>query len=548
MQVKRNRIIMKFLSILAATAVITTQLVPAAQAAVVPASTKLAEVQELTVDNNAEPASLDPHKVEGVPGGNIIRDLFEGLVNQDADGNIVPGQAESWLVSDDNKVFTFKIRDSARWSDGNPVTAHDFVYSFQRVVDPATASRYSWYIETTTMANAAAIIRGEKPPSTLGVKALDDQRLEVTLEQPVPYFIKMLANATTFPAHRASIEKHGDEWTRPGNMVSNGAYVLDQWVVNGKIVLKRNPKYWNDKETVINQVTYLPITTDSAKLHRYKTGELDMTGTVPLEHYKRLVQKIPDEVVTSPELGTYYYSFNTTKPPMNDVRVRKALSYAINRSAITDYILGQGQKPAYTFTPESVSGFTPPETDYSKLSQKERNQKAAKLIREAGYGPDKPLEVTIVYNTSEGHKKLAIAIAQMWKPLGVKVRLENQEWKTFLDLKRNNRFEIARGGWMGDYNEASSMLDLHTTRHGQNDSRFSNKQYDVLMAKSRTAATDKERNSLYSEAEQILAEEMPVAPIYQYVSSRLIKPYVGGYPVNNVQATVYTKDMYIKAH
>ncbi|AMO54318.1 peptide ABC transporter substrate-binding protein [Endozoicomonas montiporae] len=539
---------MKFLSILAATAVITTQLVPAAQAAVVPASTKLAEVQELTVDNNAEPASLDPHKVEGVPGGNIIRDLFEGLVNQDADGNIVPGQAESWLVSDDNKVFTFKIRDSARWSDGNPVTAHDFVYSFQRVVDPATASRYSWYIETTTMANAAAIIRGEKPPSTLGVKALDDQRLEVTLEQPVPYFIKMLANATTFPAHRASIEKHGDEWTRPGNMVSNGAYVLDQWVVNGKIVLKRNPKYWNDKETVINQVTYLPITTDSAKLHRYKTGELDMTGTVPLEHYKRLVQKIPDEVVTSPELGTYYYSFNTTKPPMNDVRVRKALSYAINRSAITDYILGQGQKPAYTFTPESVSGFTPPETDYSKLSQKERNQKAAKLIREAGYGPDKPLEVTIVYNTSEGHKKLAIAIAQMWKPLGVKVRLENQEWKTFLDLKRNNRFEIARGGWMGDYNEASSMLDLHTTRHGQNDSRFSNKQYDVLMAKSRTAATDKERNSLYSEAEQILAEEMPVAPIYQYVSSRLIKPYVGGYPVNNVQATVYTKDMYIKAH
>ena len=539
---------MKCLSMIAAIAVMTVPLIPAADAAVVPPGVKLANVQELVRDNSAEPASLDPHKVEGIPGGHISRDLFEGLVNQDADGNIVPGQAESWLVSDDHKVFTFKIRDSARWSDGTPVTAHDFVYGFQRAVDPSTASRYSWYIEKTTVINASSIIHGEKPPSALGVKALDNRTFEVTLEQPVPYFIKMLAQHTTFPAHRATIEKYGDEWTRPGKMVSNGAYRLDEWVVNGKIVLKRNRQYWNDKETIINQVTFLPVASDSAKLHRYKTGELDMTDTVPLEHYKNLMKTIPEQVKTSPELGTYYYSFNTTRPPLNDVRVRKALSYAINRSAITDYILGQGQKPAYAFTPESINGFTPPATSFSKLTQKERNQKADKLIREAGYGPDKPLEVTIIYNTSEAHKKLAIAIAQMWKPLGVTVKLENQEWKTFLDMKRNNRFEIARGGWMGDYNEASTMLDLHTTGHGQNDARFSNEQYDELMKKARRADTEKERNALYTRAEQILAEDMPVAPIYQYVNSRLVKPYVGGYPINNVEGTIYTKDLYIKEH
>lgn len=537
---------MKFLSVTASVFVtlFAIQLIPAS-AATVPPDTRLAKVQELVRDNGAEPASLDPHKIEGVPEGNIVRDLFEGLVNQDADGNIVPGQAESWMVSEDNKVFTFKIRKSTRWSDGSPVTAHDFVYGFQRAVDPATGSRYSWYIEIPTIVNASAIIKGEKPASSLGVRAVDNNTFEVTLEQPVPYFIKMLAHPTTFPAPKAVIEKHGEAWTRAGNMISNGAYVLDNWVVNGKIVLKRNQHYWNNDETIINKVTFLPITSDSSRLHRYKAGEVDITYTIPLEHFSKLQKDIPEQIITVPELGTYYYSFNTRQPPLDDVRVRKALSYAINREAITNFILGQGQKPAYAFTPESINGFTPPATHFSRMTQAERNKKAVKLIQEAGYGPDKPLTVTLIYNTSEAHKKLALAVAQMWKPLGITVKLENQEWKTFLDIKRKHRFEVARGGWMGDYNEASTMLDLHTTHHGQNDSGFSSKQYDELMARSRLARTEDERNHLYARAEKILAEEMPVAPVYQYVDSRLIKPYVGGYPMNNVEGTTYTREMYI---
>ena len=514
-------------------------------AAHVPQGTQLAKDQTLVRGNGSEPASLDPQKIEGNPGGNVAKDLFEGLVTQDSHGNIIPGQAESWTISDDNRVFTFKIRNSARWSNGDPVTAHDFVFAFQRAVDPETASRYAWYMEIPTITNASAIIKGHKPVSTLGAKALDDKTFQVTLEKPVPYFIKMLAHYTTFPAPKKIIEKYGDEWTKPGIMVSNGAYQLKEWTVNERIVLDRNPNYWNNKKTVVNQVTYLPITSQTAELNRYKAGELDMTYEIPLEHYRSLKQSIPAEIKTTPQLGTYYYEFNTTKAPFDDVRVRKALSYAINRDAITQYVIGQGQTPAYSFTPEAVSGFTPPATKYSHMSQKERDQKAKQLLSEAGYSKTNPLKIDLLYNTSESHKKVAIAVAQMWKSLGVQTTLENKEWKTYLDTKDEGDFQVARGGWLGDYNEASTMLDLKTSTHGQNDGRFNNSDYDALMAKSRVVTSDEERAKLYQQAEEILAREMPLAPIYQYVTSRLVKPFVGGYPMHNVEDNVYTRDLYI---
>ncbi|WP_330926198.1 peptide ABC transporter substrate-binding protein [Candidatus Sororendozoicomonas aggregata] len=515
-------------------------------AATVPPGTTLAKEQTLVRGNGTEPASLDPQKVEGVPGSNVLVDLFEGLITQDSNGNVIPGQAESWTVSDDNKLFTFKIRDTAKWSNGDPVTAHDFVYAFQRAVDPETASRYAWYMEIPTIINASAIIRGEKPVDTLGVRAVDDKTFQVKLEKPVPYFIKMLAHTTMFPVHQKTIEKYGDDWTKPGNMVSNGAYTLKEWTVNERIVLERNPNYWNDKETVINQVTYLPITSQTAELNRYKAGEVDMTSTIPLEHYKSLKESIPEEIKTTPYLGTYYYEFNTQKPPFDDARVRKALSYAIDRNAITQYVLGQGQLPAFTMTPSSVSGFTPPDLPYSHLSQSELNAKAKKLLEEAGYSQSNPLKVTLLYNTLDSHKKIAIAISQMWKPLGVQVTLENKEWKTYLDSKDEGDFEVARGGWIGDYNEASSMLDLKTSTHGQNDGKYSSKEFDAIMAKSRTVTSDEERAELYKQAEEILAKDMPLAPIYQYVTSRLVKPEVGGYPMNNVEDNIYTRELYIK--
>ncbi|WP_257281613.1 MULTISPECIES: ABC transporter substrate-binding protein [unclassified Endozoicomonas] len=538
---------LKLVGIPALTLAASIMAATSASAAVVPAGTQLAQVQELVRGNGSEPASIDPQKVEGVPGSNITKDLFEGLVTQDSEGNTIPGQAESWTVSKDNKVFTFKIRDTAKWSNGDPVTAGDFVFAFQRAVDPETASRYAWFMEIPTIVNASAIVKGQKPADSLGVKAIDDKTFQVTLEQPVPYFIKMLAHQTTFPVPRKVVEKLGDSWTRPGNMVSNGAYKLADWRVNEKIVLERNNNYWNNNETVINKVTYLPLQ-NTPELNRYKAGEMDMTYVIPIEHFKSLKKASPNEVKVTPYLGTYYYSFNTQRKPFDDARVRKALSYAIDRDAITQYVKGQGEKSAYTFTPDTISGFVPPTTAYSKMPQAERNAQAKRLMTEAGYGPDKPLELEILYNTDESHKKIAIAIAQMWKPLGVKVTLVNQEWKTFLDSRNDGKFEVARAGWIGDYNEASTMLDLNTSTHGQNDSQFVNEMYDELMAKSRVVTSDEERSHLYTEAEKILADEMPVAPIYQYVTSRLVKPHVGGYPMSNVEDNVYTRDLYIKKH
>ncbi|MGL4381273.1 MAG: ABC transporter substrate-binding protein [Vibrio sp.] len=516
-------------------------------AANVPAGTKLAPVQELVRGNGTEVASLDPHKTEGVPESNVIRDLLEGLVNQDANGNVVPGVAERWETTD-NTTFTFHIRPDAKWSNGEPVTAHDFVYSFQRAVDPATASPYSWYMEYTKMKNAKEIIAGEKDKSTLGVTALDDKTLRFELESPVPYFVMMMGHTTVKPVHRATIEKYGEQWTKPENYVGNGAYVLDKWVVNERLELKRNPQYWDDKHTVINKVTYLPIENQVAEMNRFLSGEIQITNELPLEHFKRLKKEHPQSVLVQGQLCTYYYGFNTAKAPFDDVRVRQALSYAIDRDVISDAILGQGQKPAFFLMPEITAGFAAEMPAYGKMTQKQRIAEAKKLLEAAGYNKANPLKFTLLYNTSENHKKIATAIQSMWKTgLGVDIALENQEWKTFLDTRRQGNFDATRAGWCGDYNEASSFLTLMMSSNSSNDAKYHSAEYDATLEKAMTSTSEQERQKLYAEAEKLLARDMPIAPIYQYVISRLVSPTVGGYPANNAEDKVYAKDLYIKA-
>ncbi len=538
--------------ILATSATLAALPLTAAQAAEVPAGVKLAKVQELVRGNGAEPASLDPQKIEGSPGSRIAKDLFEGLVSQDANGNIIPAVAESWEASPDNKVFTFKLRKDARWSNGEPVTAHDFVYGFQRAVDPKLASPYAWYMQIPGIVNADAIIDGKQAPDALGVAALDNHTFQVTLNKPIPFFVKLLAHQTTFPAPRKTIEKYGETWTKPGHMVSNGAYTLKSWVVNERIVLERNTQYWNNAKTVLDKVSYLPIESENSELSRYRAGEVEMTNgstPIPLEHFKKLQKEIPDEIRVSPQIGTYYYEFNNRRAPFSDARVRKALSYTINREAIANFVVGQGEKPTYSFTPDNVNSFVKPDLNWENLSYDQRVDAARKLLSEAGYDKSNPLEVTMLYNTSDAHKKVAIAIAQMWKKaLGVKVTLENQEWKTFLDTRREGRFDVSRAGWIGDYNEASTMLSLLMTENGNNYARWSNTEYDNLLNKAMTVADESQRAELYQLAEQLIAEEMPVAPVYQYVTGRLVKSYVGGYPMNNPEDNVLAKDLYIMAH
>lgn len=518
-----------------------------ALAADVPAGTKLAPVQELIRGNGTEVASLDPHKTEGVPESHVIRDLLEGLVNQDADGNTIPGVAERWETSD-NQTYTFYLRKDAKWSNGDPVTAQDFVYSWQRAVDPATASPYSWYMEYTKMKNAKEIIAGEKASTTLGVKALDDHTLVVELDTPLPYFVMMTGHTTMKPVHKGTVEKHGDEWTRAGNYVSNGAYMLDRWVVNERLELKRNPNYWDDAKTVINKVTFLPIENQVAEMNRFLSGEIHITNEVPIEHFRRLQRDHADSVSVVGSLCTYYYGFNNQKPPLDDVRVRKALSFAIDRDVIANAIMGQGEKPAYFLTPEITAGFQPEMPAYGKMTQQQRLAEAKKLLEEAGYNRSNPLRFNLLYNTSENHRKVATAIQSMWRSgLGVNVTLENQEWKTYLDSRREGNFDVTRAGWCGDYNEASSFLTLMKSSNSSNDPRYHNEEYDALMAKAMATTSEKERQAIYAQAEKLLARDMPIAPIYQYVKSRLLSPQVGGFPSNNAEEKIYTKDLYLIA-
>jgi len=518
-----------------------------ALAADVPAGVKLAAKQELVRGNGTEVESLDPQKVSGVPESNVLRDLLEGLVNQDGNGALVGGVAESWETKD-NKTWIFHFRKDAKWSNGDPVVAEDFVYTWQRLADPKTGSPYASYLEMTTMANASDIILGKKSPDTLGVEAVDKHTLKVTLEKPVPYFASMTVHTSLKPVNKKVVEALGDKWTSPGNYVGNGAYSLDKWVVNERIVLARNETYWDNADTVLNQVTYLPIENQVAEMNRFLAGEVDVTYEMPNEHFKRLVKEYPEDVKVTPYLCSYYYEFNTTRAPFNNEDVRKALSYAIDRDVIAKFIVGKGETPAYNFTPLATNGLDVEMPQYSTLSQKERVAKAKELLAKAGYGSDNPLKFDLLYNTSENHKKVAVAIASMWKKaLGVTAVLENQEWKSYLDSKRQGDFDVSRAGWCGDYNEASTFLAILRDGHSQNYPKYASKSYDAQLDKALAAASDADRSAAYKGAEAQLATDMPIMPIYHYVNARLVNPKLGGYPEKNPEDNIFSKDMYIIA-
>ncbi|MEW6485820.1 MAG: peptide ABC transporter substrate-binding protein [Pseudomonadota bacterium] len=515
-------------------------------AATLPPGAHLAARQEIVRQIKDEPASLDPAQAVGLPEMQVIRDLFEGLTNQDSTGNIVPGVAERWQ-SNDNKTWIFTLRRDARWSDGKPVTAADFVYSWQRLVDPAKRSPFAWFAALGGIENAGAITRGEKPPSSLGVTAIDAWHLKVTLDHPVAYFPSLVANVCLFPVPRDVIRSAKNDWTQPGELVGNGAYQLQQRVVNEKIVLVRNKDYWDNTHTVLNKVTFVPINEESAATQRYRAGNIDITESFPKNMYRLLKKELPGQVYTPMQLGTYYYAFNTRKGPTADVRVRRALSWSIDRQVIADKVLGTGEKPAWGFTPVGTQGFHPQPLYIQQHTQQELNAQAKSLLASAGYGPGRPLHLTLLYNTAEVHQKIAIAIASMWKKnLGVDVTLQNQEWKTYLDSRNQGNFDVIRASWIADYNEPSTFLGLLTRGNSGNISGFSNPQYDALLARAARERTEAARNSDYNKAEQMIAEEVPIAPIYQYTNARLISPRVKGYPINNPEDVAYSREMWIE--
>jgi oligopeptide transport system substrate-binding protein len=520
-------------------------------AAEVPAGSKLHALQEIVVGNGAEPATLDPGKVEGRPESNLSVELFEGLVVQDPNGKVAPGVAEKWESKEAGKVWVFTLRKNAKWSDGTVVTAGDFEYAFKRIVDPKTASQYSWYLgKASNVLNATAIVEGKKPPAELGVKALNDTTLQITLEKPVAYLVATLVHGSLMPVPRKVIEKFGDKWTDPANLVGNGPFKLAERVVNERIVMERNPHYWNSAKTVIEKVTFLPINNQSAEYQRYRANAIDMTadGGVPAEQVAQIRKEIPGELVLWPQLASYYYTFNVRRPPFDDVRVRRALSLAINREVIARQILNTGETPSFNMIPLIADGYQHVPSQWEKATQAEREAEAKRLLLDAGYGPGKPLKFPLLYNTNEQHKKIALVVSSMWKRIGpVEVELVNQEWKTFLDTRNRGDFTVTRGAWVADYNEPSTMIDVFHAKHGSNDGKYANPKFDEAVDKAKITLDQAQRALLYQEAERILAEDAPAAFTYHYSNRRLIKPWIKGYG-RNPQGRIQVRDLYVVAH
>ena len=522
----------------------TTATVFAAQ---VPPGTVLAEKQELVRNNGSEPASLDPHKVESDVEFNIISDLFEGLVSVSPAGEIQPRLAEKW-ENKENTVWTFHLRPGITWSDGTAITAQDIVWSWQRLVSPLTASPYSSYPGNMHIVNAKEIAEGKKAPETLGMKAVDDATLEVTLTQPNAAFLAMLAHPSLVPIDKVLVNRFGEQWTKPEHIVTSGPYKLSAWVVNERIVAERNPRYWDNQHTVINKVTWLPIHSEAADVNRYKAGEIDIVYTVPINQFAQLKKTMGDQLNVSPQLATYYYEFNTTRPPFNDPRVRLALNMALDKDIIAEKVLGQGQRPAWLISQPDIGGVKLQNPEYASWPREKRIAEAKKLLSEAGYSDSHPLVFNLLYNTSESHQRVAIAASSMWKKnLGVEAKLQNQEWKTMLDTMHTHNFDAVRYAWIADYDDAATFLNNFRTGDSENPSQYSNPAYDEALKNAAKASDGVARGKYYQQAEDLLAKDVPAVPVYHYVRTHLVKPWVGGFTPDKL-GYYFTKDMYIKKH
>ncbi len=484
--------------------------------------------------NGAEPETLDIHKSSGVPEANIQRDLFEGLVTEAADGSLIPGAAKSWEQDASGKRWTFHLRENGKWSDGSNVVAADFVNAFRRAVNPATASKYTFIL--WPIKHAKAISKGEEKDITqLGIKALDELTLEIELENPTPFLTGLLSHHMAYPIPLATIKEHGNKWTRAGNLVSNGAYSLAQWQPQSHIKLVKNTYYHDSDNTKIDVVYYHPTEDKSAELKRFRAGELDITDDVPSDQIKWIQQNLKASFHNSPYIGTYYLALNLEKAPFKDnADLRKALSLAIDRNILTDKVTKAGELPGLGWVPPGMNGYTSQTIPELALDKKQREAKARQLYQKAGYSRDKPLEVELLYNTSDNHKKIAIALTAMWKQvLGIKVNLRNEEWKVYLSSRAQKQFQMVRSGWIGDFNDASNFLDLFRSDVGtMNPSSWKNADYDKLMQQAERETDPQKRAGLMQQAENILLADMPLIPIYYYTTQHLVKPAIKGWKDN----------------
>ena len=489
------------------------------------------EKQIFHFGNGSEPQGIDPHIVTGVPEHHILISLCEGLTIPSPNGNEnLPGAAESWTVSDDGKRYIFKLRKNGRWSNGDPVTAKDFVWSWQRILTASLGSQYPdmlYYLE-----GAQEYHTGKTNDfDTVGVKAIGTHTLEVKLKAPTPFFTGLLSHYSTWPVHKETVLKHGSiddrngEWTRPGNFVCNGAFNLQSWELNNKIVVEKNPMYWDASKVQLNEIHYYPVSNVMTEDRMFRAGQLHVTSTLPSQKCPVYIEENNPDLRIDPYMGTYFYRLNTTNPYLSDVKVRKALAFSIDRKLLVEKVTKCGQIPAYSFTPPGSNGYEP------TTSIPFDPELAKELLIEAGFNSENKFpKLEILFNTNEDHRKVALAIQQMWQQnLGIEVELVNQDWKVYLSREMVGDFQVSRAGWIGDYEDPNTFLDLMRPNRGNNKTGWEDENYDVLVAEANSTNDQTERYKLLNEAEKMLIENMPIIPLYTYVRSYQLSPDVKGY-------------------
>jgi oligopeptide transport system substrate-binding protein len=493
--------------------------------------------------NGPEPETLDPQLARTDAAFNILRDLFEGLTAVGPDGAAVPGAAESWTVTPDGLEYRLRLRAGLRWSNGDPLVAADYVAGMRRLVDPKTASPYAQFIDP--ILNAPAITRGEKPPEALGVSAPDDRTVVVHLAAPAPYLLGLLAQPPTYPLHRASFAANGVAYARAGKLLSNGAFVLDDWLPGSHVVARRNPHYWNDAATRLERVHYVHIGDAGTELRQYRAGQLDVTYVVPQQQFSWIKQNLAGELHIAPQLSVYYYGFNLTRPPFKDrPGLRRALSLAIDRDRLVTAVTGVGEAPAYGWVPRGVWNYAPQRFDYADRPYAGRVAEAKRLYAEAGYSAERPLQVELRYSSGDTHNRIAVAVASMWKDaLGVETSLYAEEFRALLQsIQARRDTEVFRSSWVADFNDAYTFAQLLKSDFGINLTGYANPRYDALLAEAVGQADPTRRRAILEQAERVMLADHPVLPLYFYVNKHLVKPWVRGW-TDNVMNVAYSKDL-----
>ena len=482
--------------------------------------------------NGAEPQDLDAQAVTGVVEHHLLKAFAEGLVSEDPDLNIIPGVAQTWEVSESGLVYTFNLNPNAKWSNGETITAHDFVGTYKRMLTASIAAEYSYMLFHVVGAEDYLLGKIDDFSQT-GFKALDEHTLELTLHQRTPFLLHAMNHYAWYPVpikvidQFGGLERKGTTWTRPENFVGNGAFNLKSWQPNRKIIAERSATYWDAENVPLDEIHFYPIESIDTEERMFRTGQLHITNEVPLSKIKTYLEESPEMISIMPYNGVYFYRFNTTEPPFDDVRVRKALAYAINREDLVEKVTLANETPAYHVVPPRLLTYTSDHKLPANLVE------AKRLLAEAGYpnGEGFP-QADLIYNTSEKHRTIAEAIQQMWrKNLGINMGLYNQEWKVYLDAQDNLDFQIIRAGWIADYVDPHVFIDMWKTGGGNNDTGWGNEEYDRLLSQALAAPNDEERFKVYNRMEKILIDEMPVLPIYHYTNSKLISPKVLGYKI-----------------